>query len=113
LEVILSSEDYDAETAERYGWVNRTLPAAMLGDFVAALAHRIARFSAAGRTAVKSRVNAIALASPDDFRRDSDLFGEAVQEIPAQTRMKEAMKHGLQTRNAELSLATMLGGLGD
>ena len=27
LEVLLSAEDYDAELAERYGWINRALPA--------------------------------------------------------------------------------------
>ena len=44
LEVLLSAEDYDAELAERYGWINRAVPASTLSDFVTALAHRIARF---------------------------------------------------------------------
>src|SRR5690349_16644803 len=79
LEVMLSAEDYDAELAERYGWINRALPAGALGDFVSALAHRVATFPAAGVAAVKDRVNAIALAPADDFRRDSDLFGSGVQ----------------------------------
>src|SRR5205823_2216596 len=30
LEVLLSADDYDAETAERYGWINRALPAKAL-----------------------------------------------------------------------------------
>jgi hypothetical protein len=34
LEVMLSAEDYDDELAERYGWINRALPANALGDFV-------------------------------------------------------------------------------
>ena len=33
LEVMLSAEDYDAELAERYGWINRALPANELGEF--------------------------------------------------------------------------------
>ena len=33
LEVMLSAEDYDAELAERYGWINRALPAKALGNF--------------------------------------------------------------------------------
>jgi hypothetical protein len=53
LEVLLSAEDYDAELAERYGWVNRALPADALGGFVRSLAHRIAGFPAAGRIAIK------------------------------------------------------------
>src|SRR5262245_7506428 len=44
LEVILSADDYDPGVAERYGWINRALPARELGDFVNRLAHRIAKF---------------------------------------------------------------------
>src|SRR5919109_1503796 len=57
LEVLLSAADYDAELAERYGWINRALPASTLGDFVKSLAHRIARFPATGHVTVKERVN--------------------------------------------------------
>ena len=111
LEVILSAEDYDAELAERYGWINRALPAGEIGDFVGSLAHRIAAFPAAGHVAVKDRVNAIALAPAEDFRRDSDLFGEGVRDPEAQSRIGAAMKRGLQTREAEMALARMLGDL--
>src|ERR1051325_7220491 len=62
LEVMLSAQDYDANLAERYGWINRALPAAELGDFVSALAHRIAALPGSGVAAVKERVNDIALA---------------------------------------------------
>jgi enoyl-CoA hydratase/carnithine racemase len=108
LEVMLSAEDYDAELAERYGWINRALPAAALGDFVSALAHRIAGFPAAAHAVVKERVNAIALAPVDDFRRDSDLFAEMVRAPEAQRRIAAALKHGLQTRQAELALDRVL-----
>jgi enoyl-CoA hydratase/carnithine racemase len=107
--VLLSAEDYDAELAERYGWINRALPAAELGEFVDALAQRIAAFPAAGHGAIKDRVNAIALAPADDFRRDSDLFGEGVRRPDAQTRIRTAMERGLQTRDAEIDLAQVLG----
>ena len=106
---MLSAEDYDAELAERYGWLNRALPAAELDAFVGSLAHRIAGFPAAGRAAVKDRVNAIALAPADEFRRDSDLFGEGVREPEAQSRIQAAMHRGLQTRDAELALPRLLG----
>src|ERR1700712_2897709 len=46
LEVLLSAEDYDADLAERYGWINRALPAAELRDFVGSLARRIGGFPA-------------------------------------------------------------------
>jgi enoyl-CoA hydratase/carnithine racemase len=107
----LSAEDYDAELAERYGWINRALPANELGEFVRSLAHRIAAFPAAGRLVVKDRVNAIALAPADDFRRDSDLFARAVREPEAQGLLAAALRGGLQTREAEMDLASMLGDL--
>ena len=113
LEVLLSAEDYDAELAERYGWINRVLPADALGGFVRSLAHRIAGFPAAGRIAIKERVNAIALAPAEDFRRDSDLFGEGARTPETQRRIQAAMKRGFQTRDAEMALARMLGDLSD
>jgi enoyl-CoA hydratase/carnithine racemase len=100
LAVMLSAEDYDAELAERYGWINRALPTGQLGDFVRALAHRIARFPAAGQLLVKERVNAIGLAPAEDFRRDSDLFGEGARNLEAQREIQRAMKRGFQTRDA-------------
>ncbi len=33
LEVMLSAEDYDADLAERYGWINRAMPAGALQRF--------------------------------------------------------------------------------
>src|ERR1700754_2326842 len=41
LEIMLSADDYDADLAERYGWINRALPAGELGAFFTALAQRI------------------------------------------------------------------------
>jgi enoyl-CoA hydratase/carnithine racemase len=112
LEVMLSAEDYDADLAERYGWINRALPADALGDFVRSLAHRIARFPAGGHVVVKDRVNAIALAPAEDFRRDSDLFLQGTRDPEFQRRMQAAMGRGFQNRDAEMDLPRMLGELG-
>ena len=112
LEVLLSAEDYGAELAERYGWINRALPTNVLGEFVSALARRIGSFPARGQVAVKERVNALALAPIEDFRRDSDLFGEGARTPEFQQRTAAAMKRGFQTRNGEMSLAGTLGELG-
>jgi enoyl-CoA hydratase/carnithine racemase len=113
LEVILSAADYSAELAERYGWINRALPADALAEFVRSLAHRIASFPQAAQVALKDRVNAIALAPVEDFRRDSDLFGDEVRKAEAQRRISAATERGFQTREAELALAQMLGTLAD
>lgn len=42
LEAVLSADLYDAQTAERYGWVNRAVPADELDDVVDRLARNIA-----------------------------------------------------------------------
>jgi enoyl-CoA hydratase/carnithine racemase len=108
LEVMLSADDYDADLAERYGWINRALPATELGEFVRSLAHRITGFPAAGRIALKDRVNAIALAQTEDFRRDSDLFLERARDPETQRRTAVAMSRGFQTHDGEMALARML-----
>ena len=87
------------------------MPADTLSDFVTALARRIARFPAAGQVAIKDRINGITLAPTDDFRRDSDLFGEGVHTAETQRLIETAMRLGLQTRDAEMELASTLADL--
>jgi enoyl-CoA hydratase/carnithine racemase len=113
LEVILSAEDYDADLAERYGWINRALPATSLNDVVTSLAHRIASFPAAARAVVKDRINAIALPPAQDFSRDSDLFLETASAAESQSRTRAAMSRGFQTHDGELALARTLVDLAD
>jgi enoyl-CoA hydratase/carnithine racemase len=108
LEVMLSAQDYNADLAERYGWINRALPAAELSDFVKSLAHRITRFPAAGHSVVKERVNAICLPSEEDIRRDSDLFLEGTRTNEFRQLTQTAMENGFQTRAAEMNLAKLV-----
>ena len=109
LEVMLSAQDYDADLAAAYGWINRALPAEELNDFVRSLALRIAGFPAAGHAVVKERVNAIALPTVEDIRRDSDLFLQGTRTNEFQELTKAAMKRGFQTRDAEMDLARLVG----
>jgi enoyl-CoA hydratase/carnithine racemase len=110
LEVMLGGEDYDADLAERYGWINRALPAAEIGGFVSALAHRIAGFPAEGHAVVKDRVNAIGLVSPEELREDGNLFIEGVRTPAVHRRIGAALARGFQTRIVEMDLPRMLGG---
>jgi hypothetical protein len=84
------------------------VPAAELSDFVKSLAHRIARFPAAGHTTVKERVNAICLPSVEDIRRGSDLFLEGTRTNEFQQLTQAAMENGFQTRAAEMNLAKLV-----
>jgi enoyl-CoA hydratase/carnithine racemase len=113
LEVMLSADDYDAEMAERYGWINRALPSAALAEFVRSLAHRIAGFPAAGRGVIKDRVDEISLAHADAVRRDSDLFLECARDPETQRRTQVAMTRGFQTHDGEMALGMMVSELAD
>lgn len=108
LEVMLSAEDYDADLAERYGWINRALSANELSAFVSSLAYRIAKFPSSGHIAVKQRVNAIALPTVEDIRRDSDLFLEGTRTNQFQQLAEAAFRNGFQTREAEMDLAKLV-----
>ncbi len=108
LEVILSGGDFDSALAEQYGWINRALPADEIGGFVTSLAHRIAAFPAGARRQIKERINAIALAPAEDFRRDSDAFGAAAGNAQSQRLSKVALSRGFQTRDWEMDLARKL-----
>jgi enoyl-CoA hydratase/carnithine racemase len=100
MEVMLSSQDYDADLAERYGWVNRAMPPEELRPFVTALARRIAAFPAAGPCALKRRINDIALAPLADVRTDAGLFQQTIREPRAQARTKELLDGGMQEKGA-------------
>jgi hypothetical protein len=78
---------------------------------LASLAYRIAKFPAAALAAIKERVNAIALAPADEYRRDSDLFLERARSPEGQSRMKAAVPRGFQTRSGELELARLVADL--
>lgn len=111
LEVMLGADDYDAELAERYGWINRALSANTIGDFVRSLAYRIANIPAAGVQTVKDRVNEITLPTSADIRRDSELFLDGLLNPEAQSRLVLALAQGFQKRDVEMSLPQLLSGL--
>src|ERR1700687_3044490 len=69
LEVILSADDVSGDLAERYGYVNRSLPDADLDGFVDALATRIASFDKQTITDIKRLVNIASL--PPDIEIES------------------------------------------
>src|SRR6201990_1979597 len=58
LEVICGANDFDADTAERYGWVNRSIPDAQLDAFVDDFARRVASFEKRALELAKKLVNA-------------------------------------------------------
>jgi len=78
LEAILSSDDYDADLAERYGWVTRTIADAELDGFVEAIASRLASFDKAALAAAKAQVNRATLPPDTDLLA---AYGEYVESL--------------------------------
>jgi enoyl-CoA hydratase/carnithine racemase len=67
LEVILTSADYDAATAERWGWVTRALPDAELDGYVDGIVSRLASFDRASLATAKAMVNRASLPPDEDL----------------------------------------------
>src|SRR6202035_5818489 len=96
LEIVLSANDFDGETAERYGYVNRSLPDAELDGFVDALARRIASFDGRALAAAKNLVNHVSLPSADRLLDAFTSFGTALTWPEAQHRIQAVLERGLQ-----------------
>ena len=67
LEAILTSDDYDADTAERWGWVTRALPDSDLDAFVEAIVARLASFDRTSLAAAKAQINRASLPPDADL----------------------------------------------
>jgi enoyl-CoA hydratase/carnithine racemase len=96
LEIILSANDFDGETAERYGYVNRALPDAELDGFVDALARRIASFDRRPIAAAKKLVNQVSLPSADHLLDGLNSFLTALTWTETLQRIQTLLKQGLQ-----------------
>ncbi|MFE2423361.1 enoyl-CoA hydratase/isomerase family protein [Streptomyces hokutonensis] len=67
LEAILTSDDYDADTAERWGWVTRALPDSELDAFVTTVAARLASFDRTSLASAKAQINRASLPPDADL----------------------------------------------
>jgi enoyl-CoA hydratase/carnithine racemase len=108
LEALVGADDFPADLAERYGWINRALPESELAGFVTALSRRIARFPPAGIADTKRRVNEIVLPAVVALNEDSRLFLAGINRPESQNRIALLFERGLQTNGpleAELGAA--------
>jgi enoyl-CoA hydratase/carnithine racemase len=111
LEAILGCEDHGAELAERYGWINRALPADEIGGFVERLARRIASFPASAVALAKRSVDAAELPTREGLLEEAHLFQCSLATGAAQERMQAFLAAGGQTREGELDLGALVARL--
>ena len=103
MEVILGGDDLDAETAERWGYLNRVFAdTGAMDAFVDRLARRMALWPAESIALAKQSVLNAELPLQDGLREEAYLFQQSVRTGPAQRLMKAAIEAGAQTREVEL-----------
>jgi enoyl-CoA hydratase/carnithine racemase len=111
MEAILACDDFDADLAERYGWVNRAVPQAEMGPFIERLTTRIASFPPYAVAAAKEAV----------LRVEKDIMGDLVAERASTSRVRQFprtreavdrfLEEGGQTVAGETRLGDLLGEL--
>jgi enoyl-CoA hydratase/carnithine racemase len=113
LEIICGADDFSAETAEKYGWINRALPDAELDGFVDNLARRIASFDKAPLELAKKNINARAKISNESERLCSfQSFRSTITWPETQRTINKALDEGLEQKgDFELRLAHHLAEL--
>jgi enoyl-CoA hydratase/carnithine racemase len=106
--VILGCDDIDAGTAERYGLVNRVLPAEMLDPFTERLSERIAGFP---ESAVQRAKRVVLLEDGDtapSLEREHHAWLECVTDPSSTTAMNAFLAAGGQTAEHERRLPDVL-----
>ncbi|GAA4160657.1 hypothetical protein GCM10022217_25020 [Chryseobacterium ginsenosidimutans] len=107
---LLSGDDFSAETAANYGWINRAFPDYELDTFAENLANRIASFDKNIITTITSVINErVVIPKNEDIMKTQTLFFEALGKPEAEDRIKNLMAKGVQTYgDVELNLAKYL-----
>jgi len=111
LEVMLGCDDFPADLAERYGYVNRALPPDEIGSFVERLAYRIASFPAQAIALTKASVDSAELPTAEGLIEEAHYFNQSVATNEAQRRMRSFLDLGGQTGEVELDLPSMYDSL--
>jgi enoyl-CoA hydratase/carnithine racemase len=94
LEIVLSGDDFDAEIAERYGWVNRTLNDDDLDPFVDALVRRLASFDREALALAKTQISRFGTPTAAELQSSNDLFFPTLAWPSAQARRAKVRSIG-------------------
>ena len=114
LEVLLGADDIPGDLAERYGYVNRSLPDSELDDFVDSLATRIASFDKRAIRETKQFVDVASLPPDYEIAPEWDVCFASIMRPAAQERIKKLMERGFhKPGDIENRLGYHVGQLGE
>ena len=103
LEVLLAADDIDAALAERYGYVNRVVPADQLDQETDRVARRLASFDKRAIAETKAFVDATTLPANDELPPALTAFLTSASRPETQARLVTLAAHGLGS-DSELEL---------
>ena len=86
LEIVLSADDFDADIAERYGWVNRALDDHDLDSFVDTLVRRLASFDRETLSTAKAQINRFGTPTVSELQSSNDTIFPMLALPDAQSR---------------------------
>lgn len=101
LEIVLGGDDIDAVTLEKWGWLNRALPANQLRDFVDRLAARLASFPPEAIALAKASTLVSGGDPTPGLIEEAFLFQQTLRTDAAQQRMQHFLERGGQTVEGE------------
>jgi enoyl-CoA hydratase/carnithine racemase len=105
LEVILGADDFSADLAERYGYINRALPDAEIEAFVDAFARRLASFEKHALVGAKALMDEVTLPPDTVFQHALKAFFTSTTHQGTRARSAALIERGLQRRSdTELKL---------
>ena len=112
MEIVLGADDLDAETAERWGYLNRIFAPQEIDTWVMNLARRIASFPVEAVRLAKESVNAAEKPLSEGLVEEAYLFQRLLRNDSAQENMRKFLEIGGQTREGELRVGELNAELG-
>jgi enoyl-CoA hydratase/carnithine racemase len=97
-EILLGGSDYDGDTAERYGYVNRSIPDDAFVAFVDDFATRVSRWDHRALAEIKAFVNKYTRLPDSEYPLHSDAFWSAVPTPGFQAVTAGLFERGLQQK---------------
>src|SRR6516165_7514343 len=113
LEIVLSADDFDADIAERYGWVNRALDDDDLDSFVDTLVRRLGSFDREVLAAAKAQINRFGTPTATELQSSNDMIFPMLTWPSAQARRAKlrGLGYGVQS-DFELNFGRYLPAFG-
>ena len=113
LEIVLSADDFDADIAERYGWVNRALDDDDLDSFVDTLVRRLGSFDREVLAAAKAQINRFGTPTATELQSSNDMIFPMLTWPSAQARRAKLRGIGYGVRSDfELNFGRYLAAFG-